>query len=158
MSKVGEGLEWLSQTELKLGETYVAHYQGGDNLYLLLAVNRELSRCPYINKSSFSYEGNFTGSFTGKVFREATMIEKLTLRESIKNRYYTPVYIGEYKITGSNGEYYTAASEVDNKVEWTEECKDIVKYIKDGTPIFLFGAVTHKPQTFKELKKLVWQE
>lgn len=149
--------EWLDQKQLQIGKVYVAHYSTS-SMYLLLAVDSKLTSCPYINDHKYRPDGNFEGSFTGSIFKEATKLEELTLRNSIKEHKYSPVFMGEYKITASNGEYYVAASELNDKIEWTEECKDIVKYIKDDTCVFLFGAVTKKPKTFKELKEIVCQE
>lgn len=149
---------WLGQEELEIGGIYVAHYKGGNSLYLLIAADRQLSKCHFINESRFIRDGNFAGSFQGKIFKKASIIEELTLKKSIEANEYSPVFAGEYKLTTSSGEYYTAALELDNKIEWTEECKDIVKYIKDDKPIFLFGGASKKPKTFKELKEIIWQE
>jgi len=148
--------EWLESKDLQVGKVYNAYYRQ-DSVYLLLVTDKSLNSCPYIHKRSFTDRGDFTGSFTGKVFKEASDIEERIMRLSIEKKTYTEPILGQYKLIKNGGEYYTAAEEIDKELKWTEECKDIVKYIKEDTPVYIFGAASHRPKTFKELKELLCQ-
>jgi hypothetical protein len=149
--------EWLEQKDLQIGKVYNAYYKQ-DSIYMVLVRNKLLENTPYIHKRDFSEGSNFNGSFQGPIFKEASEIEVLTMMTSIKNGKYTEPIFGQYKLVKNGGEYYTAAEEINKKLQWTEECKDIVKYIKEDTPVYIFGAASHRPKTFKELKELLWQE
>jgi len=146
--------EWLEQKDLQVGKVYNAYYRQ-DSIYMLMVTDKMLTSCPYIHQKLFNRTGDFTDSFTGKVFKEASDIEERIMRLSIEKHTYTEPIFGQYKLVKNGGEYYTAAEEINKELKWSEECKDIVKYIKEDTPIYIFGAASHRPKTFKELKELL---
>ena len=152
-----EEKEWLDQKDLIVGKVYNAYYRA-DSIYTIMVEQSDLSSSAYIHQKKFSKNGTFSGSFSsmGKIFQEASELECLIMEESIKNNTYTEVIEGQYRLLNKNAEYYTAAVERNTKLKWTEECEGIVQYIKEDSPVYIFGRALHRPKTFKELKELLW--